>query len=93
MLASNLTSLFYLFKSGSFFRQFNDHSHYIKIFNKNLKYNLPNWNTIYKFYIKLIKYDIICKTFIETTKKIKKSKYYVVDTTLISNKGDIDNIG
>jgi hypothetical protein len=26
-------------------------------------------NTIYKFYIKLIKYDIICKTFIETTKK------------------------
>ena len=26
-------------------------------------------------------------------KKIKKSKYYVVDTTLISNKGGIDNIG
>ena len=87
------SSLFYLFKSGSSFRQFNDHSQYIKIFNKNLKYNLPNWNTIYKFYIKLIKYDIICKTFIETTKKIKKSKYYTVDTTLISNKGGIDNVG
>lgn len=50
-------------------------------------------NTIYKFYIKLIKYDIICKTFIETTKKIKKSKYYIVDTTLICNKGGIDNVG
>ena len=85
--------LFYLFKSGSSFRQFNDHSQYINIFNKNLKYKLPNWNTIYKFYIKLIKYDIICKTFIETTKKIKKSKYYIVDTTLICNKGGIDNVG
>jgi hypothetical protein len=86
-------SLFYLFKSGSSFRKFNDHSQYINIFNKNLKYKLPNWNTIYKFYIKLIKYDIICKTFIETTKKIKKSKYYIVDTTLICNKGGIDNVG
>ena len=38
----------------------------------------------------MIKYDIICKTFIETT---KKSKYYVVDTTLISNKDGIDNVG
>jgi len=51
-------SLFYLFKSGSSFRKFNDITQYIKIFNKNLKY-------------KLIKYDIICKTFIETTKKSK----------------------
>jgi len=86
-------SLFYLFKSGSSFRKFDDNTQYIKIFNKNLKYKLPNWNTIYKFYIKLIKYDIICKTFIETTKKIKKSKYYIVDTTLICNKGGIDNVG
>ena len=41
-----------------------------------------------------IKYDIICKTFIET-KKIKKSKskYYIIDTTLICNKGSVDNIG
>lgn len=44
MLPSNLTSLFYLFKSGSSFRKFNDHSQYINIFNKNLKYKLPNWN-------------------------------------------------
>jgi hypothetical protein len=44
MLASNLTSLFYLFKSGSSFRKFNDNMQYIKIYNKNLIYNLPNWN-------------------------------------------------
>jgi len=37
-------SLFYLFKSGSSFRKFNDNTQYIKIFNKNLKYKLPNWN-------------------------------------------------
>ena len=33
-------SLFYLFKSGSSFCKFNDNTQYIKIFNKNINYQI-----------------------------------------------------
>ena len=33
-------SLFYLFKSGSSFRKFDDNTQYIKIFNKNINYQI-----------------------------------------------------
>ena len=72
----------------------------------NINHNtIPHWATIYKFFKKLIKYDIIENTFKQTVKKyLLKSnnniflvpfgnvyaQRAITDTTLIANKGGID---
>jgi hypothetical protein len=56
-------------------------------------------NTIYKFFIKLQKNDIISLSYHETVKKYtnknlnKSSNIFITDTSLIINKLGIDNIG
>ena len=61
--------------------------------------NKIHWNTIYKFFIKLQKKDIISLTYHETVKKytnkyLNKSKnIFITDTSLIINKLGIDKIG
>jgi hypothetical protein len=54
------------------------------------------WTTIYKFNMKLIKYNIIEKTYNEIIKKYlnkTKNNIFLTDTTLIINKMGIDKIG
>ena len=54
------------------------------------------WSTIYKFYRKLIKYNIIESVYKKTVNKYlstSKNKIYLTDTTLIPNKMGIDKIG
>jgi len=58
--------------------------------------NIPSYTTIYKFYNKLIKYDIINYTFNNLVKKYlnkHKPNKFIIDTTFISNKLGIDFIG
>jgi hypothetical protein len=52
------------------------------------------WNLLYKFYMKLIKYNIIKDVFKDTSKFInnKQKQIYITDTTLIRNINGIDNI-
>ena len=60
------------------------------------KYSNIYWATIYKFYIKLVKYNIIQNTYNKTIKsylKNSKNKIYLTDTTLILNKMGCDKIG
>ena len=61
-----------------------------------------HWNTIYKFVIKLQQYNVITSTYYNTVNKYiskknktikNKSNILLTDTTLISNKLGIDNIG
>ena len=58
-----------------------------------------HWNTIYKFVIKLQQYNVISLTYYDTvnkyiSKNLKNNKNILLtDTTLISNKLGIDNIG
>jgi len=79
----------------------------IQILNTGLSYrNVTNyssskihWNTIYKFSIKLQKYNVITLSYYDTVNKyikknmINKTNILLTDTTLISNKLGIDNIG
>ena len=58
----------------------------------NIK-NIPHWNTIYNFFEKLIKYNVIYTTFLDTVKKLKKYNKFLTDTTIIQNKGGIQDIG
>jgi hypothetical protein len=66
---------------------------------QEIKNNKIHWNTIYKFFIKLQKTDIISLTYHDTVKKYtkkylnKSSNIFITDTTLIINKLGIDNIG
>ena len=68
-------------------------------FRKVIKYSRSNihWNTIYKFFIKLQKYNVISLSYNQTIKRyIKKyvnkdSNIFLTDTTLIQNKLGIDN--
>jgi hypothetical protein len=75
--------IYLILKTGISFRNINE-------FDKN---NIPNWNTIYKFYIKLIKYNVIYTTFLDTITKLKKNIKFLTDTTIIQNKGGIHEIG
>jgi len=65
----------------------------------NYTNNKIHWNTIYKFAIKLKKYNIITLSYYETVNKyinknmVKKANILLTDTTLISNKLGIDKIG
>ena len=70
-------------------------------FRKVIEYSRSNihWNTIYKFFIKLQKYNVISLSYKQTVKRyIKKyvnkdSNIFLTDTTLIQNKLGIDNTG
>jgi hypothetical protein len=79
-----LTHILFILKSGISYRMFNDF-----IENKYNKSNIPHWGTLYKFYIKLIKYNVIQNTFNDTVKKYMKkcnNNIFTTDTTLIANK-------
>lgn len=80
-----LTHILFILKSGISYRMFNDF-----IENKYNISNIPHWGTLYKFYMKLIKYNVIQESFDETVKKyMEKSNnnIFMTDTTLIANKG------
>ena len=49
-----------------------------RFYNEGNK-DTPHWNTIYKFYQKLIKHDIIYLTFKETVNKYTKNNIYLTD--------------
>ena len=53
----------------------------------------PHWATVYKFFKKLVKYDIIHETFKQTVKKYllkSNNNIFLTDTSLIANKGGCD---
>jgi transposase len=75
--------IYLILKTGMSFRDINEF---------NIK-NIPHWNTIYKFFEKLIKYNVIYTTFLDTVKKLKKYNKFLTDTTIIQNKGGIQDIG
>ena len=86
-----LQCIIYILKTGISYRTFNI---MLLIINKNITF--PYYTTIYKFFNKLIKYNIIKITFDRLIKKynIKHPNYkYFVDSTLIVNKLGIDKIG
>ena len=59
-------------------------------------YNLPTGATIYKFYKKLVRLDIIKESYdycIKKYLKIHKPKIFITDTTLIPNKNGTSDIG
>lgn len=79
-----LDCILYILKTGISFRNIN-------------KYTKINWNTIYKYFIKLGKYKIIEDTYINNVRKYlkeleKPSKFILSDTSLINNKLGIDCI-
>jgi len=79
-----LTHILFILKSGISYRMFNEF-----IENKYNINNIPHWGTLYKFYMKLIKYNVIQYTFNETVKKYMKNNnnnIFITDTTLIPNK-------
>jgi predicted NACHT family NTPase len=55
----------------------------LKIFRDIQQFTTINWNTIYKYFIKLQKYNIINNYLKELQ---KPSKFLLSDTCLISNK-------
>jgi len=64
--------------------------------DKNKLYNLPTGATIYKFYRKLVRLNIIKESYdycIKKYLKINKPKIFITDTTLIPNKNGISDIG
>jgi hypothetical protein len=66
----------------------------IKCYTEQLNINIPNYTTIYKFFNKLIKYNIIKITLNRLVNKyIKKNKCnkFIMDTTIINNKLGIGN--
>ena len=75
-----------MLKSGISYRMLNQFP--------NINHNtIPHWATIYKFFKKLIKYDIIENTFKQTVIKYllkSNNNIFLTDTTLIANKGGID---
>jgi hypothetical protein len=59
-----------------------------------------HWNTVYKFFVKLQKYNIIELSYYDTVKKynkkfLSKSKtnILITDTTIVPNKLGIDKVG
>ena len=64
--------------------------------NTNNDIKFPYYTTIYKFYNKLIKYNIINITYTKLVNKyINKNKCnkFIMDSTFITNKLGIDYIG
>ena len=62
----------------------------------NFKYNDISWTTIYKFYRKLVRYNVIQDTYnkiIKTYLSKSKNKTFLTDTTLIVNKMGRDYTG
>jgi len=86
-----INCILYILKMGLTYRAFNILLNFI---DNNIKF--PYYTTFYKFYMKLLKYDIIKLTYIRLVKKYKSkniSNKYFMDTTLIVNKLGIDKIG
>ena len=92
-----LDCIMFMLKSGVSYKGLKQMVSVVSNFNDNIVF--PHYSTIYRFYTKLIKYNIISTTFnnlvrsyLNRTKSnniIKKTKFcffYYVDTTLIPNK-------
>ena len=80
-----LKSIIYILKTGVSYRN-------VYKFNEKI-----NWNTIYKFHCKLIKYNIIEDTYIKCTTKYlnelnKHTSILHTDTTFVCNKLGIENV-
>jgi hypothetical protein len=57
--------------------------------------NAPHWSTVYKFFKKLVKYNIIHDTFKQTVNKYllkSNNNIFITDTSLVANKCGIDKI-
>lgn len=55
--------------------------------------NAPHWGTVYKFFKKLVKYNIIHDTFKQTVEKYllkSNNNIFLTDTSLVANKGGCD---
>ena len=69
---------------------------YFKGIHIYTKDNIPSYSTIYKFFNKLIKYNIINITFYKLVNRYinkKKCNKFIIDSTFILNKYGVDNIG
>ena len=81
-----LKHVIFILKSGISYRMLNDFPN----INHN---NAPHWATVYKFFKKLVKYNIIHTTFKQTVDKYllrSNNKVFITDTSLIANKGGCD---
>jgi len=81
-----LKHVIFILKSGISYRMLNDFPN----INHN---NAPHWATVYKFFKKLVKYNIIHTTFKQTVDKYllkSNNKIFITDTSLIANKGGCD---
>ena len=76
----------FILKSGISYRMLSDFP--------NINYsNAPHWATVYKFFKKLVKYNIIHNTFKQTVNKYllkSNNNVFLTDTSLIANKGGCD---
>ena len=89
-----LDSIIYILKNGISYRAFINMISIINNTNNDIKF--PYYTTIYKFYNKLIKYNIINITYTKLVNKyINKNKCnkFIMDSTFITNKLGIDYIG
>ena len=91
-----LNSIIYILKTGISYRGFITLLYFINI-NNNINIKLPDHTTIYKFLLKLIKYNIFKLTYMRLLNKYiinnntNTNKYYT-DTCLIPNKLGKDKI-
>jgi len=92
-----INSIIFILRNGLSYREFinllkNFNTHFLKSDNNNI----PHYSTIFKFYAKLIKYNIIYISYLKEVNKYinkNKSNKFIVDTTFINNKLGIDFIG
>jgi hypothetical protein len=81
-----LKYVLYILKSGISYRMINEFPN----INTN---NAPHWSTIYDFFRKLVKYNIIHITFKQTVNKYllkSNNNIFLTDTSLIANKCGCD---
>jgi len=93
-----IDSIIYILKHGLSYRAFMQMLSIINNSNNNNNNNIifPYYTTIYKFYNKLIKYNIIKITYTKLVNKyINKHKCnkFLIDSTFITNKLGVDYIG
>ena len=76
----------FILKSGISYRMLSD-------FPNINSSNAPHWASVYKFFKKLVKYNIIHNTFKQTVNKYllkSNNNVFLTDTSLIANKGGCD---
>lgn len=91
-----LDSIIYILKHGLSYRAFIQMISIINNSNNSNNIKFPYYTTIFKFYNKLIKYNIIKITYTKLVKKyINKHKCnkFLIDSTFITNKLGIDYTG